>query len=240
MRNLKWVAAAFVLFPLMVDSARAEKYTDPSGFAFTYPNDWIAITQLNKDMLPPDITNWLSRNRVNLNQVKVIVLQPGQADFLTNVNVVVQNQQMPINNDSVKKLLEILPKQFRSMGVTVEDLTARVGQLGGTPAVILDFQSRMPVAQGPLKQRQAMFAGGGKTYTVTCTSTTDRFPQDVAAFDAILASFMVPAPIAQGFNWNPIIRGAVVGGVVGGAVALVMAFVRRKRPTQQKDRSEQD
>ena len=79
----------------------------------------------------------------------------------------------------------------------------------------------------PLKQRQVFFAGGGKTYIVTCSALADRFGEYSGTFDEMLESFKVPGTVAQqqqqGFDWNRVMVMAV-DGIAGGLVGLVKKF----------------
>lgn len=228
MNKRRLAETLFAFFLVASTAATAGEHADPAGFSFKYPDTWFAITSVNRDSLPPELKNWVARNRVDLTRVKVTVLRRANEEFLENLNVVVDTQQMPINNASLQKLLEIIPQQFRSVGVTIEDMQGRLGQFGANQAIILEYRSRLPGVPIPLKQRQVMLAGGGKTFIVTCTAKQDTFDQHVGTFDSILASFNVPAPIAQGVNLNPILRGALVGGIVGG-LAAILAYFRRKK-----------
>jgi hypothetical protein len=98
--------------------------------------------------------------------------------------------------------------------------------------IVIDFQSRLPTAPFPLQQRQVVFVGGGNSYIVTCSAKTDTFARYTEVFDAVLASFKVPAPRGgQGFDWNRVLLYGIIGGVVGGLVGLFKKLAGRKKPT---------
>lgn len=230
------IAATWVLFVALTPALAAD-YSDPSGYSFTYPDGWFAVAGSNVDSgkFPPEIQTWLKKNNVNLNQVSVIVLRPGQDDFIENANVVVERQQIPADGASAKKLSDMLTQQYRTMGATVKSMQARVQKIGEREAIILDIQVNFPGSSLLVQQRQVAFPGGGNTYIVTCTGKADTFAAHAPAFDAMLASFKVPAPIARTFDWNQVLItlaiGGVVGAVCGGLGRILMIFTGGKKPS---------
>ncbi|MGC3971258.1 MAG: hypothetical protein QM775_29125 [Pirellulales bacterium] len=63
---------------------------------------------------------------------------------------------------------------------------------GKNEAGVLEFDADLPGIEVPLKQRQAFFVGGGKSYVVTCTAVRKDFEKYSAKFDEMLKSFVVP------------------------------------------------
>ncbi len=224
---------------LLLTSAVASggDYTDPKGFAFTYPEDWVPLTQSAmgevNQALPPELKDWIANNNVDLSLVAVVLVRNGHEEFLENLNVVVQKQQIPVDDKAVKRLAESLPKQFESMGVSVDNVQSRVQKIGSHDAVVFDYQSRMPGVAYLLRQRQVFFPGGGNTYIVTCSARAESFDQYLPTFEKILASFQVPAPVASGFAWSRVMSTGVVAGIVGGLVGG-LTVARKKSPNMAK------
>ena len=94
---------------------------------------------------------------------------------------------------------------------------------------MFDYRFIGPDGPPTLKQKQAHFAGGGKSYIVTCTSKADTSADSAQTFEDILATFKIPAPITQGFGMTSVVRGAVIGALVGGAVALFKMLAGPKK-----------
>src|SRR6516164_7941575 len=73
-------------------TALGGQFSDPSGFSFTYPQGWTAVNRevLEKatNELAQQVKDWVTKNRVDFNQVKVAIIHEGEGDFLENVNVV--------------------------------------------------------------------------------------------------------------------------------------------------------
>jgi hypothetical protein len=202
--------------------AWAGTYKDPSGFSFTYPDDWIpvapAATQDQRN-LPVEAREWLAKNKVDFKNIKVVLVHKGPEGG--NLNVGVEKQQISTDNQAVKRLTEVASKQYKTMGIPVSNLQSRIQKFGSRDAVVLEYQARFPGNPSPVWQRQVFFPGGGNTYIVTCTASPEMAKDYGPVFDRILATFECPAPAPTGFNWRRIVNGALVGGIAGVLVAAV-------------------
>jgi gas vesicle protein len=204
-------------------TATAAEYSDPQGFSLTYPDDWAALPSgfdAVKGRIPPNIQKWVEKNKVDLSHAAVLIIRNGDEDFLENINVVVARTQAPTSGRAAKELSEVMREKCRSMGIAIEDLEVSVQQVGSNEAVVFDHKIKLPFLDSLLKQKQVIIPGGGKTYTVTCTAKDDTFAKYSSTFDGILASFRCPPPVAQGFDWGPLLTGATVGSAIGLLVAL--------------------
>jgi hypothetical protein len=229
--KVRSVGAVLSLVIVAIPGVAAD-YNDSTGFSFTYPDGWVAVTKPGKDIdektIPPEINNWLKKNNVDLNKLCVALIRDGKDEFLENLNVVVTDQEIPVNDASMKKLIDTLSEQYRGMGAIIDNLDGRIQKLGTNQAVVIDVQPRLPSVPFPIRQRQVFFPGGGKTYIVTCTASVHTFAEHSPTFDAVLASFKVPAPSTKGFDMNRILIMAIVGGAVGGLIALFKKLTGKK------------
>jgi hypothetical protein len=204
------------------------EYSDPSGFSFTYPEGWFVAKSAHdaKDSIqvPPEIKSWMEKNNVDLGKASVILVRQGDEDFLENLNVVVTNGELAVSEHGLNELLKMLPQQYASIGAQVDHLEGRVQKHGANDTLVVDFQSKLPVVDTLLRQRQVFIPGGGKSFIVTCTGPAAKFGKYVPTFETIVASFKVPAPIGQGIDWVRVLRAGVtfgiLGGVIGGLVGL--------------------
>jgi hypothetical protein len=221
---------AILTFVRATAAADDRTYVDPAGFSFTYPDGWVLIDKpgsLMQSNLPPAIQSWIKQNNVSLEKVSACLIRNGQSKFLENLNVVVDNQQMPMTDATVKKLLDLLPKKYRTAGLTMDKLEINLEQFGKNDAIEVEYQTKFPGVATPLRQRQVFFAGGGKTYIVTCSALSSTYGEYAGTFESILESFKVPSPGLQqqlGFDWNRTLVVAFVGGLIGGLVGLVKKF----------------
>lgn len=229
-RWLSWLIVCVLL--ATGTAARAETYSDPSGFSFTYPSGW---TPVNRSLLAdaqkeiaPELQAWLKRNQVNLDQVAVMVIRQGQDKFLENVNVVVQDGETPISDGTAKQMTTQVPKQYADMGAKVSNYFAAVQKIGEANTIVSQYRVRMPGSSDLLFQRQVAFVGGGKTFIVTFTGLERTFTFHEPAFSVMLDSFRTPASSAPGFDMSRVIVGATIGCVIGGVVGAVLWFVRRQ------------
>ena len=225
------LSLAGFLLSMFAHSAFGGVYADPSGFSFTYPDDWVAINRQTlgdvNQALPQAAKDWVARNNVDLNRIAVVLLRDGREGFLDNLNVVIENQQIPINEEALKRLTDELVPRYRAMNVTVDDLRGRVQKFGSRDGLVMDYQSKMPGVPFPLRQRQVMLPGGGKTYIITCSAKTDTFDKHQATFEGVVASFQAPAPIVIGFDWNQVGKNAAVWGIAGGVIGGLVAIIRK-------------
>lgn len=224
----------FVLVGLIfvggVGAARGGEYADPSGFSITYPDGWVVVNRAAmsgaQQALPPEMRDWVAKNKLDLSKVAVMVVRNGQEDFLENLNVVVNNQQIPTDDNAVKQLTAAMPGQYAAMGAQVTNIQGRVQKVASRDAVVVEYDARLPGVETPLRQRQVALPGGGKTYIVTCTARADTFDKYQPTFDAVLASFKAPAP--AGFDWSRVFSTGVIGGLIGLVVAVVLGVMKKK------------
>jgi hypothetical protein len=239
---MSWIRDPFIVAGFLLLTwggfAGAEVYTDPSGFSFTYPDGWFVVPRSNmgqvKDALPPGVKAWMAKNNFDFSRISVVLVRVGEGDFLENLNVVVEKQQIPVNDNTIKEA----SNQYAKAGAKVENFQGRVQQVASRPALVMDYQVVLPGTQRPLRQRQALIPGGGKTYMVTCTALPESFEQHRPTFETILASFQAPPPVSQGFDWNQVLVGGMVGAVVGGLVGLFQWLFKKKKPAEGTERTQ--
>ena len=226
--------AALILLALVDRSAATEFRDDSIGLSLDCPDGWTALSKFNleavRDKLPPELKRWIEKEKPDFSQVKVLVIRNDAADFLENLNVVVNENEMPVNDDSVHRLMDLLLKQYQRVGAGVMKIHGQVERIGDREAVVVEFDSRMPGVDFLLRQRQVAFPGGGNTYFVTSTAAADSFADHAPTFEGILRSMKTPAP--GGFNWNRVLFMSAVGGAIGGLLGLLMkVFKKAGAPT---------
>jgi hypothetical protein len=208
-------------------STAAGEYRDPAGFSFRYPDGWTTVTsrQVEADgkLTAPEVKAWLNKNRVDLKKISVVLIHEGEGEVNANLNVVVNQGQLRVDDHNAQELLKRLPEQYRSMGVDIENMKVRQHNFGNASALVVDYGMTMPSRGVPLKQRQAYFPGGGKTFIVTCTAEADAFEEYGPTFDTILASFQVPAPSSMGIDWTS----ALTAGAICGALAALLTVLKK-------------
>jgi len=218
-----------------VGSAFGGHYADPSGFSLDYPDGWIPITRDSMEKgsraLPAELKAWVSKHNVDLNRIAVMVVRDGRDDFLESINVIVDNEQVPLNDGAAQNLAGQFRKRYEAMDMKVDNLEGRVQRVGLRTAVVLEGRLQMPGVPHILRQKQVLFPGGGKTYIVTCTAKVGTFDKYQPAFDRMLASVEVPPPTASRLDGNSALSSAVMcgvlGGIGGGLVGLVCWFNKK-------------
>jgi hypothetical protein len=220
---------------LTAAAAVAGEYHDRSGFTFTYPDGWFAAGKFeNLANLPPELASWIKNNHIDLNQVAVVLIHAGHGSFLDNLNVVVVHDEMPLDDASIKEIENGLPRQYRSMGVSIENLESHLRQVGSNKAMVVDYRSRLPGLPLPIWQRQYYIPLAGNTYILTCTATSQSFAASAPVFERIVESFSAtalttPAGALDNFKKDQVLIFGVIGGAVFGMIgALVAAWKSMK------------
>jgi len=238
MRQIRWhfILWAFLSF-VCGASAVADEYADPSGFSFTYPEDWFPVTadvvHEGSSALPAEMKSWIAKNNIDLSRVKVVLIRRGHDEFLENMNVVVSTPEIPVSTRTLKKLTDHLTRQYAAMGVHVDKLQTRVQQVGKRDAFVAEYEVSMPGIPFPLRQKQVTVPGGGKTYIVTCTGRAASYDRYSPTFEAVLASFRSPPAAAWPIDWRHVFRMSLLGGIIG-AVAGGLIFTFKKLSARNK------
>lgn len=207
----------------------ADVYSDPSGFSFTYPEGWFPISKSDQgqlsNVLPPELKDWLSKNNADLSMISVMVVRAGESEFLENVNVASQQGQVPVASSSVAEVSSTIRQQFQQAGARIDNMNAVVRQVASRDVYVFDYVLSLPGAGAPVRQRQFIIPGGGKTFFVTCSSTPEAFATYEPTFEQMLSSFQAPAVIKKGISGSAIAGG--IGGLVGGLIALLAGLSKR-------------
>ena len=165
-----------------------------AAFSFTHPKDWTPVNAATLAQVNKEVKKWISKSTVDFKRVKMLLIRDSDSEFSENMNVVVVNKQVPVKQATVKQLKQVFTRQFAKLGIKISDLKGQVQKIGANNVVAVEYKSRIPGNPDPLWQKQVLFAGGGKTYVVTCTALASSFERYLPIFDGILASFQVPAP----------------------------------------------
>jgi len=178
----------------MVTVAAGGEYRDPSGFSFTYPEGWSALTKLTAEsLLPPEIKRWLATNKFDLNQICVMLVHHGHGDFLETVNVIISPEAIPICDESARELAGLITTQFRFAGMSFESPVAQVRQIGEKQAIVIDLLMHKPGVPVPIRERQFYLTLGGNTYLITCVGSAESFARYPSIFEHMVASFHADA-----------------------------------------------
>jgi hypothetical protein len=213
------------------DFARGATYSDPNGFSFTYPAGWMV---LNRELmgkldegLPAEMKQYIAKNSIDFNKVAVMLVREGSEEFLENLNVVVEQKQIPVNDRMVKQLKETLESGYRQLGMAPDRVDSRIETVASREAIVIDCHARVPGTNVQIQQKQIMLPGGGKTYIITCSANAGSIEKYRPIFDSILASFQAPQPVATGFDWSN--NAGLVGGIVGGLIAALWVMLKSAR-----------
>jgi hypothetical protein len=238
MRSRQWSILIGLLLLAGAPSAFGERYVDPSGFSFDCPDGWVALPggamKEIEQAVPREMQELITRANVDLRGLAVLLIQVAEDEPTATLNVMVQPEQMPINDDKVAELAKTLPRQYAGMGFKLEDFRTGREKVGSRDVIVVEYHAQIPGASGSQHHRQVVFVGGGKSYLVTCGAPVEVFEEYRATFDNVLASFQVPPPVAPRFDWNELFErtviGAVAGGMIGGLGWVALRLSRKPRP----------
>jgi hypothetical protein len=185
-----------ILFALIVCSAtRAEEFRSPDGFSLSYPTDWLAFSDEQRpEKVPASVADWIARCKVDFGQTSVMLIRPSSEDFLEYVKIA-PTKYLAVNNFNLTNLVGNSQDQFQSQGMGADIWEARVRQVGGNSAMVLDYKVRSSLSSDPLHVRQYYFSKDGKSFLVTCTAKWSSFGTYASAFEGIAGSLkFVPQP----------------------------------------------
>src|SRR5204862_2369480 len=96
MRKRTVVLAAVVLS--LHAFSRAEEFRSPDGFSLSYPSAWLAFSaDARPDKVPANVTEWISKCKVDFGQTCVMIIHPSNDDFLEYVKVA-PTKYLAVNN----------------------------------------------------------------------------------------------------------------------------------------------
>jgi len=175
--------------------SRAEEFRSADGFSLSYPSDWLAFSEDEQpEKLPAEVANWVSKCKVDFGATSVMVVRPSSEDFLEYVKVA-RTKYLAANNYNLTNLVGNSQNQFQSQGMGADIWEARVRQVGGNSAMVLDYKVRSSLSSDPLHVRQYYFSKDGKTFLVTCTAKWSSFGTYASAFEGIAGSLkFIPQP----------------------------------------------
>jgi hypothetical protein len=200
--------------------ARGGEYSDPSGYSFNYPDDWVIVTQaslVGDPSIPPhikDLVAKLAKNFPDPSNFSAALLHRSPNEFhRESVTIVIQPQEMLLSPKSADELVVTIREQCPTRGISMTELQSHFQMIGGNYALVVECDARVPAAPFPLRYRQVYIPKGGKTYIITCAAKADSFATYSPTFDAMLASFKVPGAWALEFSGWIWIAVAVAGGL---------------------------
>ncbi|RLS52937.1 MAG: hypothetical protein DWH91_15450 [Planctomycetota bacterium] len=220
------------IFLLNAVTIFAADYTSLAGYTLQIPEGWVAASFANLNQLPPEIQKYLVDQKLDLKAIDLLVLGPEEfGQFRSNLNVVVTPGQIPVGKMTPEQFQKQATDQYQKLGVTISNHTVRKVNVAEREVFEMIYDATMPWAMDPIRQRQLMIPGGGKTFVVTFTSTLEGYAEDSKIFDAIQQTIQVPVEtwsLGNGILSSGL-RGGILGGLIGGAVAVFAKF-RKKSP----------
>ncbi|MFN9719818.1 MAG: PsbP-related protein [Planctomycetota bacterium] len=227
-----------VLSSILADASRvsADVYSDPSGFSINYPDGWFPLSKAQQGQiqseLPPALQNAIQGKQIDLSQIAVMIMRNGDEEYLESLNVVVNDSQIPVSASRTNELRNMITQQYSSMGASISSVEASVKTYSSQDVYVIDYSMTLPGIELPLRQRQYMVPGDGKSYIITCSSTETAFAKHEATFEQMMNSFQAPAPKNSGFDLSRIGGTGLVGVIVGGLIGLLKAFSGRSKNSQ--------
>ena len=213
--------------------AVAGEFQSEAGVSFLYPEDWVAITELNQGKLPPEFQEYIRSRQFDMKSLHVMVLRVTSDEFAENINLVILPGQIVASQSVLDQRQVNMPIELEELGVKVSHLSGVIETIAERPALVLTSDVLMPFAEEPLRQRQVLIPGGGKTFVITCTATPASYDKYSVTFDEILRSLKLPDPVDSGSGWLGAKIGMLVGGLIG-AFGGTKLFASLKKKLQVK------
>jgi hypothetical protein len=212
-------------------------YHSSKGYRFDYPNDWKLASQETYQALEEFADKYM--HGADVSKMDCVVFHPDTTP-LQNVNVVVSDDVLPINQDSVQKMDSELRGQLANTNMTMENLDTRIGHFPGGDAIVAKHITTMTLEGGQsikLWQAQYAFSGSSHTYIITCSSGVDDSSNAMPKFEGLINSFRIDSEPSESASqmWdhlNPAIKYGLIGAVIGGIYGLLKSlFMSAQKPT---------
>ena len=217
---------AILPFLSCVSMAEAAEFKSEEGISFQYPDDWVAVTQVNQEQLAPQVRAYLQENHMDLSATLVMVMRLNEGDFVENFNVVMVPQQIPATAASLPKLQSQKSDQSKKSGIQITELTGNLIDIADRKCINFTHKTQLPFVEGLLQQRQVMIPGGGKTFVITLTALPTTYEKHIATFDAVLHSLQVLPPEDDPM-WFKL--GRLCGMIIGIPLGLYAWHLIKKR-----------
>jgi hypothetical protein len=247
MRSIQWSILLELLLLAGAPSAFGERYVDPSGFSFDCPDGWVvlpggAMQEIGR-AVPRDMQDLIARRNIDLRELAVLMIKVVDDEPAATLNVIVLPKQMPIWDETEVEQARTIAELLAETEFKLEGFRAFREKLGSRDVIVVEYHRETPGVPGSQRHNHILFVGGGKSYIVTCSAPVESFEEYQPTFDAVLASFEVPPPIAPGFDWNDLFEKTVIGAVAGGAIGVgwvVLRLSRRPRPAPESPITDAD
>ena len=181
--------------PQSESTANAAEFKSELGISFQYPDDWVAITDLNQADLPPKFQKLIQDKKFDLKKVKVVVLRDTAEEFAENFSVVIAPDQMPTTTSFISKLKNEMKNKAAARGLQIADLSAEPISIANRPAINMTFKNRPAGSNVMMQQRIVYVPGGGNTFLLTFTAPVTTYDSYAGAFETALQSLQVPPAI---------------------------------------------
>ena len=102
---LRCLLSWFVICQMFGDHSLVEaaEYKSEVGISFEFPDDWTAITELDREKLSPAVQAYLKENPIDLRRIQVTVIRLNDSDIQENFNVVMTPREVPVSASSIEK-----------------------------------------------------------------------------------------------------------------------------------------
>ena len=232
------IAFAFLLSIICVANATyvsAGNYSDPTGYSVTYPDGWTAIpgagSKIKTTDLPPETQKWLQNNKsFDMSKVSLVIMHKIEEDYTSNVAVTMyEADELPVSDSAAQSVLKGAKTAASSQGISMTESKASVRTFGANKGIYTEYTMLIPSLGYKTRHHQFSLPGGGKTYIFVCSAKESKFDEESGAFQSMLASISVPAPI-KAVNNSAYESGRTFGRLLVPAIVVaVLVMIFRKR-----------
>lgn len=204
----------------------AAEFKSEAGISFQYPDDWTALTELNREQLNPEVQAYLQESQIDLRAIHVMVIRLNQSDFQENFNFQIIPHEVPITDSSIKNILPQVMSQHATAGIQTSEISGDLTSVAGRRGINLTWKAILPFEDRQLRQRQVLVPGGGQTFVITFTALPSTYDKYVRDFEAVLQSLQLP-PQQSGLNWDAL--GCIVGVIIGVPIGIIVMRLAKKK-----------
>jgi hypothetical protein len=187
-------------------------YRSSKGYSIQYPTGWQEVDSATRNQLTGAVggTGGLGPD--------VIFAKGNLLAGATNINIVVVDDEMPINEEA-RTILRSMPKKLtKVLGGHAENIVVRNETVNNRAALSLQYDHS--IGSKTMTMLQINIPISGRTYSLTYTAPRDEFRDHEPTFRMMIASLETSA-LASLPSWAWM---GIFGAFFGGIVAFFMKF----------------
>jgi len=211
--------------PLLAQ-ANEKFYNSPDKYSITTPPGWEIASKDQMGFLEENFNAVIKTKLESLDfdHISVAIFDPGNDDFMENMNIVITEGEIPVSKSSIKEYKQYMIPEFEKLGMQIISVTGEIEKIGDHKCLSMGIVYKQSLIEGipdvESKLLQVVIPGKKRSFIISCTAANSNFSTYLPLFRKSIASFV---DLNKKTGWDAL-PGALRGGIIGGLIALVISF----------------